>query len=293
MKSYFNAKSLLRKILIERFKPVIKAEVPVLSSSELLKGRMALITGGSSGIGFSIAKSFLTAGGGVIITGRNKEKLDKALKELGNEDRVFGFVMDNSTVGLFEESLKEILVTISTKDFKKIDILVNNAGVNSFGMPKATELDYDKVMDTNLKGTYFLSQTFASYMVRNGIKGNILNIASASCLRPADSPYILSKWGIRSLTLGMAKSLGKYGITVNGIAPGPTATPMMQISSNSDIALSRLPLGRFILPEEIANMAVVLVSNMGRSIMGDMVMMTGGAGNLTFDDVPYNFEINQ
>lgn len=82
--------------------------------------------------------------------------------------------------------------------------------------------------------------------------------------------------------------MGKDGITVNGIAPGPTATPMMGISGSDNIRLERLPLGRYILPEEIANMAVLLVSEMGRSVMGDLVYMTGGAGLLTYDDVNYS-----
>ena len=122
------------------------------------------------------------------------------------------------------------------------------------------------------------------------IKGNILNVASASSLRPANSAYTLSKWGIRGLTLGLAKALAKDGITVNGIAPGPTATPMlMKDNQNDNMVLERLPLGRYIMPEEVANMAVILVSSMGRAIMGDIIYMTGGAGILTYDDVPYSF----
>lgn len=178
---------------------------------------------------------------------------------------------------------------INDDGIASIDILVNNAGVNFVGIPNAIESEYDKVMDTNLKGAFFLSQIFGKYMIKNKIRGNILNIASASSLRPADSAYILSKWGIRALTLGLAKSLSKYGITVNGIAPGPTATPMMINKETSNIALNRLPLGRYITTEEIANMAIVLVGDMGRSIIGDIVYMTGGAGNLTYDDVTYSF----
>ena len=89
------------------------------------------------------------------------------------------------------------------------------------------------------------------------------------------------------LKLGL--EAGNYGITVNGIAPGPTATPMMIKANISNLALERLPLGRYITTEEIANMAIVLVGDMGRSIMGDIVYMTGGAGNLTYDDVNYSF----
>ena len=166
---------------------------------------------------------------------------------------------------------------------------INNAGVNFKGMPNVVESEYDLVLDTNLKGAFFLSQMFGKYMVANKIKGNILNIASASSLRPADSAYTLSKWGLRGLTLGLAKALGKDGITVNGIAPGPTATPMMLKSGNINMSLDRILLGRYIMPEEISNIAVILVSDMGRSVMGDIIYMTGGAGILTYDDVNYSF----
>lgn len=189
----------------------------------------------------------------------------------------------------FDDNFNNLRSLLAKKGIAPIDILVNNAGVNFKGMPNATEDEYDKVLDTNLKGVFFLSQMFGKYMVTNGIKGNILNIASSSSLRPADSAYTLSKWGIRGLTLGLAKSLAKYGITVNGIAPGPTATPMMIKDGQTDMSLGRLPLGRYIMPEEISNMAVLLVSDMGRSIMGDIIYMTGGAGILTYDDVPYSF----
>lgn len=95
--------------------------------------------------------------------------------------------------------------------------------------------------------------------------------------------------GIRGLTLGLAKSLAPYGITVNGIAPGPTATPMLLEDSQSNITNNSNPIGRYVLPEEIANMAVVLVSSMGRTIVGDMIYMTGGAGIITYDDINYSF----
>lgn len=126
-------------------------------------------------------------------------------------------------------------------------------------------------------------------MKENNIKGNILNIASSSSLRPAASAYTLTKWGTRGLTLGLAKTLAPYGITVNGIAPGPTATPMLHREQGDNLAFHGNPLGRFALPEEIANMAVFLVSPMGRSVVGDIVYMTGGSGLVTFDDVSYRF----
>lgn len=270
--------------------PIIKVspKIVTLNSNSTLYGKVALITGGTSGIGYAIAKAFVNAGAEVVITGRDKERNSKAVDKLKNETSkgcIYSIVLNNTDVNGLKKGHDDAIKMVG----KSIDILVNNAGVNCLPMPNATEDEYDKVMDTNLKGTFFLSQLFGKYMIENKIKGNILNIASASSLRPADSAYTLSKWGIRALTLGLAKSLGKYGITVNGIAPGPTATPMMIKDSDTNIYLDRIPLGRYVMPEEIASMAVILVSDMGRSIMGDLVYMTGGAGVLTYDDVPYLF----
>lgn len=279
--------NLIRRVLsLFRTQKIVK--VASMAPNNLLKGRCALITGGTSGIGFSIAEAFLNAGAAVIITGRSHDRIDAAIAKLP-KGKLAGIVLDNTKVDTFDNKFSEILEIIKLLGLFQIDILVNNAGVNGQGMPNATEEEYDKILDTNLKGVFFLSQMFGKYFIQNGIKGNILNIASASSLRPATSAYSVTKWGVRGLTLGLAKALGKGGITVNGIAPGPTATPMMVKSGESNMNLERIPLGRYITPEEIANMAVILVSDMSRSIMGELIFMTGGAGNLTFDDVYYSF----
>ena len=169
-----------------------------------------------------------------------------------------------------------------------IDILVNNAGILGATLPNATEEKFDNVIRTNLKAVFFLSQMFGKYMVKNGIKGNILNIASSSSLRPAVSAYTISKWGIRGLTMGLARALAPHGITVNGIAPGQTATAMLNKENRDNINNPTCPLGRWILPEEIANGAVFLVSDMGRAVLGDIVYMTGGAALLSYEDMNYN-----
>lgn len=282
--------STIYKRIEELFRPknIVNVKVSTITPSALLCGRCAVITGGTSGIGFSIAEIFIKFGATVIITGRTKERIDEAIAKLP-KGKSFGIVLDNTKVGSFEKKLAEMLAIIKTANISQIDILVNNAGINGKKMPNATEEEYDSILDTNLKGAFFLSQMFGKYFVKNGIKGNILNIASASSLRPADSAYSITKWGIRGLTLGLAKALGPDGITVNGIAPGPTATPMMIKNKDLNMSLERIPLGRYIMPEEIANMAVVLVSDIGRSIMGELIYMTGGAANLTYDDVKYGF----
>ena len=262
----------------------IQASIVTLAPNELLKSRVALITGGTSGIGFSIAKAFLASGATVIITGRSDERIKEACTKL-RSDKVYGIVLDNTKVETFETVLLNIIKLIQGRH---IDILVNNAGVLGGQISTASIDEYDKVMDTNLRGVFFLCQLFGRYMKENKIKGNILNIASSSSLRPAVSAYTLSKWGIRGLTLGLARALAPYGITVNGIAPGQTATPMLLKDDSKGLATNTM-LGRYALPEEIANMAVFLTSEMGRSIVGDIVYMTGGSALVSFEDISYNF----
>lgn len=266
----------------------VKTEVVSLAPTELLKGRVALITGGTSGIGLEIAKAYINAGAICIITGRTSPKIEKACNSIEKSKRnnILGLVWDVTDKKSYEEKLAEALGLLEGKN---IDILVNNAGVVGGEVKDCTEEKFDSVVDTNLKGTFFMSQLIGRYMCEHNIKGNILNIGSSSSLRPATSAYTMSKWGIYGMTKGLAKIMAPHGITVNGLAPGPTATPMLMPNGLSDNLAFPNPLGRFILPEEIANMAVFLVSNMGRSIIGDMIFMTGGSGVVTYDDVQYSF----
>lgn len=265
----------------------VYANVTVLSPSEYLKGRTALITGGTSGIGYEIAKAFLYAGAEVVITGRNTSKLEDARHKLMQETgkNVCATVWDVTNIKGIAKKTTEIQNLVSSP----IDILVNNAGLVGGEIKNCTEETYDTIMNTNLKGTFFLSQHIAHTWVDKGIRGNILNIGSSSSLRPATSAYTLTKNALLGFTRGLAKVLAPHGITVNGLAPGPTATPMTMPDGVKDEISFRNPLGRYVLPQEIANMAVFLVSEMGRSIIGDMVFMTGGSGITTLDDVNYSF----
>ena len=277
---------LKRKIKTITFKK-IPVEIPTLYG-EVLKGKVAVVTGGTTGIGFEIAKAFIHNGASIIITGRDSERIANAVvklkKEIGNSENMFvcGEVLDNTMTTQIEDRWKQILSHIENKH---IDILVNNAGVISkthFG--KTDEKDYNLVMETNLKGTYFLSEIVSNYMIENGIKGNILNISSSSALRPAVSAYSMAKWAIHGLTLGMAKKLSPYGIVVNSIAPGPTATRMLQSDNIININRMSSPSERYATASEIANLAVIMVSDMSKMLNGDTMYATGGCGLLTFDD---------
>lgn len=271
---------------ILRGEPIVnvKANIVQLDKNNLLEGRLALITGGTSGIGYAIADAFLSAGARVIITGRDKGRIDNAvlsLKKKHDSSDVSGIVLNNSDIDGNTKVLEELLVS------NDIDMLVNNAGINGGNLSNCSEEEYQNVMDTNLKGAVFITRIISNNMIKKGIKGNVLNICSSSSNRPANTAYVLSKWGMRGYTLGLAKTLIKHGIVVNGLAPGPTATPMLVKAENPNLSLPTNPSGRYALPEEIANMAVVLTSGLGRMIVGDIVYITGGAGIITFDDINY------
>ena len=242
--------------------------------------KYALVTGGSRGIGRAVCVRLARMGYHVLVNCVNRtdeaEHTLELVRQEGQDGEVLKFDVGNRV------QVSAVLEAWMEKHPEEyIEVLVNNAGVLGASMPNATEEAFDKVIDTNLKGVFFLSQLFGGYLKANKVEGNILNVGSSSCLRPATSAYTLSKWGIRGLTLGLAKSLAPYGVTVNGIAPGPTATPMLLKDGQGNITNKGNPIGRYALPEEIANMAVVLVSPMGRTIVGDMVYMTGGAATVT------------
>ena len=251
-------------------------KVPIFQMKEksnLLSGTTALISGGSGGIGMAIAKKFLERGCEVVIAGTNETKLQKCALELGTP---YYKVIDLEKVSSFDEAIKEIATMINGK----LNILVNCSGVHTkrenFNFLSVTEYDYDYVMNINLKGTYFLSQAFARYMINNNIKGHILNISSQSALEASWSPYRLSKRGIDGITRGMAQVLLPYGIIVNSIGPGPTATSMQDECVKGSIFSFDNPINRYTLPEEVAEYACLMVSQLGDTIIGDTLYMSGG-----------------
>lgn len=164
----------------------------------------------------------------------------------------------------------------------RIDILVNSAGVNGHAdFAHVTEEEFDKIMDVNIKGTYFMSQAVSQYMIEKKTKGHILNVSSSSALRPASTPYCISKWAVKGLTFGLADVLHPYGIVVNAIAPGPVATPMLGKGEEESIENPNIVSGRYAMPSEIAALAVFMVSDMGNLVVGDTFYMTGGSGTIT------------
>lgn len=265
------------KALIREFKKKEIISVPdVVYSDCLLKDKVAIISGGSSGIGLAIAKEFIKNKCKVIILSRDLDKINKAIREIGENAK--GIVWDLKDVSSYESRMKE---AVELFDDNRIDILVNCAGVlTDTEYMNITEDEFDEVMQVNCKATFFLSREVAKFMIDNEIKGHILNISSSSALRPGWTPYQMSKWAIRGFTLGLADMLLPHGIVVNAIAPGPTITPMQGLNENDSLYNESFPNKRYALPRELAALAVYMVSSLGDLIIGDTIYATGGSGLL-------------
>ena len=220
------------------------------------RGSKAIVTGGSRGIGLEIAKELVKSGVSVVITGRSAGSLGKAAAESG----AIPVVWDISDISLMREKFDECVKLLGG-----VDILVNNAGVFDsvgwgMGMLNVSEKDWDTVMDVNLKAAFFMMQTTAKYMLDKGIRGNILNISSVAANEPLQGPYGASKAGLFGLTRGWGMVLAHTGIVVNGIAPGPVATEMNNWHEGDSLTHNRIPTGRFVTAEEVAKLAMYLLS---------------------------------
>lgn len=258
------------------FYPKLHKKTPVIINDvdfgRILNGKRAIVTGGNSGIGKAIAKKMRECGASVTIIGRNKEKTEEVAKELQADFLIVDLADTNEMISMVSDYLSS----------HSVDILVNCAGIlDKEEWLEKTPENFDLVISTNLKAAYFMCQTLAKHMIKNGIKGHILNVSSSSSMRPGWGPYQLSKRALNGMTLGFAEKLAPKGITVNGLAPGVTMTPMVSQYVDTDNLAYFNPLRRGETPEEIANLAVFLTSNLGTSIVGDTVMITGGSGLLS------------
>ena len=177
------------------------------------------------------------------------------------------------------ENLAERLIEIENLFYNNhIDILVNCAGTktgNEEVFFKTSPEDFDMVVNTNLKAPFFWCQQVAQHMIDKGIQGHIVNIISIKGFIGEASPYSVSKWGCTSLTKGLARMLAPKGIVVNGIAPGGTKTEMAHLKEDTYLHLTT-PSMRLADPNEIANIAVFLASDLGNNIVGDVVVSDGG-----------------
>lgn len=251
-------------------------QVSKLSSGKLLEGKKIVITGGGSGIGLAIAKAALKQGGRVIITGRNFDKLQKAKNSLG-VDGIFCLEWDISNVSQVESKILECESILG----EKIDILVNNAGIQPQKFfPYVDEEEWDEIYSVNSKGTYFICEELCKYWMSNPSNEyrKLINISSQGGFVGATYPYRMSKWDIRGLTEGLGMEMAKYGVLVNGIAPGVIRTEMQAFSlkQENNMYCNQNPLSRIGLPEEIAELAVFMMSDLCNFIVGQTIVVDGG-----------------
>jgi NAD(P)-dependent dehydrogenase (short-subunit alcohol dehydrogenase family) len=251
-----------------------------------LKGRTALVTGGSRGIGRMIAAGFLEQGARVYIASRKADVCEKTAEELSGLGPCFSLPMDVSSV----EGAKALAKAFAARE-DKLDILVNNAGAAWLEpFDKFSEKGWDKVVDLNLKAPFFLSQALIGPL-RNAARiqpAKIINVASIDGIfvNPQETySYAASKAGLIHLTRRMALRLVEDNILVNGIAPGAFASEMNQLArDHSDMVAARVPAKRIGRDEDMAGVAVYLASRAGDYVVGITIAVDGG---VTLSSITY------
>ena len=244
-----------------------------------LNNKVVLVTGAQEGIGRSMAEAFAKEGARVAINWlddkKKAEKVAKFVKNLGEQTELI-----QGDVSNVSDARRVVNTTIET--FGSIDFLINNAGVfPRVPFLEMNELDWDYVIDTNLKGSFFCAQAAAKSMIKSARGGCIINLASQAIRghAPNSTHYTSSKAGIVGMTRAIALEMAHHGIRVNCIAPGLTDTAQPRYG-HTDFELAemakKVPLGRLIQPEEIADMAVFLCSEGAKMITGQTYHINGG-----------------
>lgn len=267
-----------------------------------LEGKVAIITGGTKGIGLGIASEFVREGAKVAICSTTAADGPKAVQELESLGGEALYV--RTDVSRLDEVRN--LVESAVRRFGRLDIMVASAGIND---PQKTHFlditpdQYDRIMNVNLRGLFFCGQYAAREMVKEGHGGAIVNMSSVNAWLGLDSQvvYTTSKGGIQQLTKVEAIALSKYGIKVNAMAPGPIDTELMhRVGSDSqlmDTIISRTPLGRLGTPRECGRLAVFLACEDSDFIFGQSIYNDGGRsfqafptpGYKTVTDEDYDF----
>jgi dehydrogenase/reductase SDR family protein 4 len=247
-----------------------------------LKGKVALITGGSRGIGRAIAFAFAEAGADLVVSSRNKRppELEKVAEEI--QAKGGKALAIPAHVGKKEEVQNVVQKTL--KEYGRIDVLVNNAGANPVlsTLVDLEEEAFEKVFEVNLKGAFLMSKAVAKEMIKKG-GGRIINISSVSGLRArADGTgaYCISKAAMNMMTQVMARELAQYHILVNAIAPGSIKTEFSRVNwmdpERRDQRIREIELKRFGEPEEVVGLALFLASEASSFVTGEIIRVDGG-----------------
>ena len=244
-----------------------------------LDGRVALVTGGSRGLGFVMAQALAEAGASVAITSRQQESASASATTIAQTtgQRAEGFAVDVTEAKQIHTMVQSVLQT-----FGRIDILVNNAGINiRKPIEDFDEASWDSVQATNLKAPFLCSQAVARHM-KERRSGRIINVSSMLGLTalPERSAYCASKGGVIQLTKVLALELAPHNVTANAICPGPFATdlniPVMSNPQANQFFLNHIPLGRWGKPEELKGVIIFLASDASSFMTGAALSVDGG-----------------
>ena len=245
-----------------------------------LTGKVAIVIGGSRGLGRGMAKGLADAGATVVISSRGKEALVQAAAELSSETGsvVEGIALDITSVSAIDAFVEEV-----AKRFGRIDVLINCAGIN-IRKPalEYTEEEWDEVTDTQFKYVFFMNQAVGRYMVANKIKGRIINVGSISSMVGLKNmiAYCSSKGAITQMTKALANEWAQYGITVNAICPGYCFTEMTRPLLSDETVMAKykekIPMGRLGEAEDMATTAVYLAADASSYVTGQMIYVDGG-----------------
>jgi len=244
----------------------------------LLKDKVAIVTGGTRGIGFAVVKLFLDNGAKVAMLGSRQETVDKALAKLNEANPSYPVM--GLYPNLLDTSAVEAMVKAVIDRWGRVDILVNNAGISD-AKPfyDYDEAHFDKVMDVNVKAMYQCTHAVAGIMKEQG-GGAILNTSSMVSLyaQTSGSAYPVSKFAVNGMTKALARELGKDGIRVNAVAPGITATDMVAALDQSliDRMAAGIPLRRLGTAEDVANAFLYLASDLASYVTGAILSVDGG-----------------
>ena len=245
-------------------------------------GRVAIVTGGSRGIGFGIANKFAEEGAKVALFDINEEELANASKELRSK----GYEVSTFVTNVVDAEQVETSVKAVVDKYGKVDILVNNAGIIRDNLLyKMTDEDWQLVMDVHLKGSFNCARAVQKYMVEQKY-GRIVNISSTSALgNRGQANYSAAKAGLQGFTKTLAIELGKYGITTNAVAPGFIETDMTKATAERigvpfeqfvKAAASQIPVGRTGKPEDIANAVAFFCDEASGFVNGQVLYVAGG-----------------
>jgi len=240
--------------------------------------KVAIVTGGSGGIGKAISIKLADAGANVVVVNRNKNQGLKVVEAIKSRGRKAIYCQaDISNINNIENMVNKVV-----SNFNRIDILVNSAGVNiKKPIIEVTEEEWDKTIDINLKGVFFCCQLVGKIM-RKQKYGKIVNIGSiqGEDVLPLRSSYIASKGGVKQLTKSFAIEWAKYNINVNTVSPGVVKTPMAKELLTDkiwkDVIMKKIPMRRPCYPEEVANVVLFFVSDAASYITGANLMVDGG-----------------